>query len=258
MRNRGKPIASPESSLANASTRKRPKAKLLPVRKAVTLTRAVVAVTAAALTLAGAGCGSGSSGRASMTPRAMDAAARRAFANASSVHLSGAIHQDGETASFDLEIGNRGGKGTMSTDGFRFKFIGVPGYVYVEPSAAYWKAEKGAAAAKRYAGVWLRGSATKGYFAPYGPLLNKMRLTRLLDQGPRVKELTEGPEATVNGQAAVTLKSKALGETLYVAAKGTPYPLAVAKSGNVAYKYDFSGYNHPVSVAAPKHWINQT
>jgi hypothetical protein len=228
---------------------------LLTVRKTVTLTRAVVVVTAATLALVCAGCGSGGSGGLeSRTPREIIAGAQRAFARASSLTLRGMFHRNGQTYSFDYEIGSRDSKGTVVSNSFRIKFIDVGGYLYVDVNCAYWKYKGGAALARRYGGVWLRGSATNGDFASLGSLITKKGIDKFLEILDRDQPLalTKG-QATVNGQLAVMLTSKKLGITLYVAAKGTPYPLELTKSA--PEKFDFGGYNHPVSVTAPAHWI---
>jgi len=42
------------------------------------------------------------------------------------------------------------------------------------------------------------------------------------------------------------------GGTLYVAASGTPYPVALVKSGNSAGSIEFSNWNQSVTLTAPK------
>ena len=42
------------------------------------------------------------------------------------------------------------------------------------------------------------------------------------------------------------------GSTLYVAATGTPYPIAATESGNSKGAITFDHWNDPVSVDAPK------
>jgi hypothetical protein len=194
-----------------------------------------------------------------MTPNAIAAASIKALVRASSVRIRAAFkYKNGQTSLFNMELAsNSRGKGTFFHDGFPLNVVRVGRYVYVEASAAAWKDFGDTAFAKHYGGVWLKGSATLGAGAFYGTLMNK---TELLDQainsGHSVRVLRKGPRTRVNGQAVVTLTDKAHGgETLYVAAKGTPFLLEIKASDPSATLY-FGGYDQRVSVVAPAHYID--
>ncbi|MGH2861461.1 MAG: hypothetical protein ACRDLT_08130 [Solirubrobacteraceae bacterium] len=217
--------------------------------------RAVGAVAALALALVCTGCGGSSSSVSSMKPTAAAVASIQAFNKASSVRVS-TTQRAGN--SVDIEITNRGGKGTISRDGFREKVLSVGRYVYWQPSAAYLKHYGGAAAVKTYAGVWLRGLATKGNWAKLASTLNKRYFGKPLEAAIRepIGSATKETPTTIDGRAAVPVTNKAHSVTLYIAAKGTPFLLAVADKGHPTTY--LSGYDRPVSLVPPARWINET
>jgi len=190
----------------------------------------------------------------SIKPTAAAVASIQAFIKASSVRMS---TRSGGTSA-DLEVTNRGGKGTISTDGLQEKVISIGGYVYVQPGAAYLKHYEGAAAAKTYAGQWLRVSATEGTWAKWASTLNKTYLDKHLEAVIReqIGSVTKGPQTMIGGQAAVPVTDKAHSATFYIAAKGTPFLLKIVGKGfSTTY---MSGYDRSVSLVPPTHWINGT
>lgn len=158
--------------------------------------------------------------------------------------------------SADIEMTNRGSKGTITADGFREKVISVGGYVYVQLSAAYLKHYGGASAAKTYAGKWLRVSAAKGTLAKWASTLSKTYVDKELQGAIRtsIGSVTKGTQTVIDGQAAVPVSNKAHSVTFYIAAKGTPFLLELIGKGHPTTY--LSEYDRSVSVAPPAHWIN--
>jgi hypothetical protein len=62
--------------------------------------------------------------------------------------------------------------------------------------------------------------------------------------------LSNKGETTYKGQKVVAIKDLTNGGTLYVAATGTPYPIAIIapKNGSIA----FDEWNKTISITAPK------
>ena len=64
-------------------------------------------------------------------------------------------------------------------------------------------------------------------------------------------KLANHGEKTYKGQSAVAIVDTTKGGTLYVAASGTPYPVALVKTGKSAGSIEFSDWNQPVTLTAP-------
>jgi hypothetical protein len=212
---------------------------------------AALAVFAAGLIVAGCG-GSSSSGNGleSKSPSQILEAAKAAASKAASVHIDGTISSNGKPISLNMELlAGKGGKGTISQEGFTIKLIQVHGAVYINGSAAFYTHVGGAAAAQLLQGKWLKAPANSGELASLAELTNLSRLidTALANHG----KLAKGATATIEGQKAIALKDTTKGGTLYVATTGTPYPLEIAKSGGESGKVLLDRWNQPVSLSAP-------
>jgi hypothetical protein len=221
--------------------------------------RAVGAVLAgcalAALGLLG-GCGSSSSGNgvASKTPEQILAASKAAADAASSAHVSGSIVTSAGPIGLDLSLSSAGGRGQLSLTGLGFELIQTGATVYIKGSAALYRHIAGTAAAQLLQGRWLRAPTSAPEFASIASLTNLHGLVdaTLADHGALTKLAT----TTVDGQRAVGLRDAAIGETIYVAAAGKPYPVQVARSGSGGGTVRFDGWNRPVSIAAPANAID--
>jgi hypothetical protein len=208
-----------------------------------------------------AGCGSTSSagnGLASKTPAQILAAAKSAAAGAASVHVAGSIVSEGKPISIDMElvgengVGDNGGKGRLTVGGLGIQLIEVDRAVYVKGSSAFYTHFAGATAARVLKDKWLKGSAERGPLASLASLadLGKLIDSTLEDHGTLVRKAS----STVGAQRAVGVSDASNDGTLYVAATGTPYPLAIVKSD--AGRIVFDRWNKQVSLAAPANAIN--
>ena len=114
---------------------------------------------------------------------------------------------------------------------------------------SFWPNCDRAAAAQVLQGRWLKAPATSSDFASISSLtdLRKLIDSALASQG----KLSKSGAKTVNGQAVVGVTDVTRGGTLYVAVKGTPYPVAIVKSGSSGGKVNFGRWNEPVTITPP-------
>jgi hypothetical protein len=212
-------------------------------------------LTAAFLTLLAlllAGCGSSSSGNGveSKSPTEILQTTKEAASKAASVHISGSIVSGGKPIALDMELlAGKGGKGTISQEGFKIKLIQTGGSVYINGSSAFYKHVSGAAAAQLLQGKWLKAPADSGELASLAELtdLGKLVDTALSGHG----SLTKGSTATVEGQKAIGLNDTSKGGTLYVATSGKPYPLEITKTGKESGKVILDRWDQTVTLKAP-------
>lgn len=197
-----------------------------------------------------AGCGGSSSNGEAKKPAAQVVAdARQAADEAKLVHVTGTGVDNGTPLKLDLWLGNDRGKGRLEERGAGFDVVRVGGTLYVRGSNAFLKRFAGAAAAALLHDRWLKAPATKGPLAAVAPLTDKQQFVQAaLEQHGT---LDNKGEAERDGQKVVRIADTTQGGTLYVAAEGTPYPVALAggaEQGDVT----FSGWNADEPIAAPK------
>jgi len=213
-------------------------------------TGALAVLVASAVLLSGCGgSGSKSNGEAAKAPKQVVADALAAAVGAKGVHVSGSILSSGTTLTLDLRIvKGAGGSGQMSQQGLSFKLIRVGDKAYINGSDAFWKKFGGAGVATLLHDKWLSGSATTGNFASLTALTDIPKLFNgaLGSHGT----LKNAGETTYKGQKAVAIKDSSNGGTLYVAATGTPYPIAIVSGKEGAITFD--EWNKTVSISAPK------
>ncbi len=218
---------------------------------------ALLLAALAALALALAGCGGSSSGNGieSKSPQEILEASKAAASTATSVHIQGTIVTGGKPISLDMELlRGKGGKGTISQEGFTIQIVQTGGAVYINGSAAFYKHVSGSAAATLLQGKWLKAPANSGELASLAELtdLGKLIDTALAGHG----KVTKGGTTTIEGQKAVELKDATKGGTLFVATTGKPYPLQISKSGSESGKVVFKHWDQPVTLEAPKNAID--
>jgi hypothetical protein len=200
--------------------------------------------------LAGCGGGSKSNGEAKKTAEQVVKDAQQAAVQASSVHVSGHITDNGTPLTLDLTIvKGKGGKGTMSEGGATFQLIRVGSTAYIKGSDAFWRKFGGAAVVALLHNRWVKGSATSGQLAALTPLTDSSKLfgSAMNQHG----KLVSKGETTYQGQKVVEIDDTTEGGKLYVAAQGTPYPVALAgnsQQGNL----QFDQWGASADVTAPK------
>jgi hypothetical protein len=211
---------------------------------------ALLVVGFAALLLSACGGGSKSNGEAKKNPEQVVADAQKAAIAADTVHVSGSIVDVGQRLTLDLELAQgKGGKGTMSEQGRTFEIVRLGDKAYLRGSDAFLRQFAGSAVARLLHGRWLEGSATSGRLGALAPLTDIERLFKatLGSHGT----LKNDGQTTYRGQDVVAIRDTTQGGTLYVAAEGTPYPVAIEGSRNQG-AIRFDRWNSDVSITAPK------
>jgi hypothetical protein len=231
-------------------------------RRAARVLGVLLALVAQGVALAGCGGSSHGNGIASKSPRAILQAAQTAAEGASSAHVVGSITRPTGTETFDIEIlAGKGAHGSVTVEGATFDLIETAGTVYMKGNAAFYARVGGSAADKREAGKllhgkWIKAPASAAQFAP---------LLHLADLHTLVSTSLAGHAAprsvgtsVVNGTPVVGVADPSLGETVYVATSGTPYPVQIAKSGTDGGTITFGAWNGSVILAPPAHAIDIT
>jgi len=217
---------------------------------------AAAALLALLLILSGCGGSSSSSnGVESKSPQEILQATKTAAKQADSVHIVGSINSGGKPIALDMELlAGKGGKGTISQEGFTINLVQTSGAVYINGSAAFYKHVAGPAAAALLQGKWLKAPAGSGELASLASLTDLSTLidTALADHGT----LTKGSATTVGGQKAIALHDASHGGALYVATTGKPYPLQITKGGSESGKVTFNRWDQPVTITAPANAID--
>jgi hypothetical protein len=215
-------------------------------------TAALAVLGALALAVLLAGCGSSSSsgnGIESKSPEEILEATKAAAKTATSVHIKGSIVTAGKPISLDMELlAGKGGKGTISQEGFTIRLVQTGGAVYINGSAAFYTHVAGPAAATLLQGKWLKAPADSGELASLAELtdLSKLIDAALANHGT----LSKGSATTVEGQKAITLHDSR-GGTLAVATTGKAYPLEISKEGKESGRVVFNRWDEPVTLVAP-------
>lgn len=218
--------------------------------------RAVVLVVTAVL-LAGCGGGSsnksstsGSNGEASLSATQVLADAKVTASSASSVHVAGGGLSSKQPIHVDLTIGANDASGSISLGGLGFDIIRVGGTNYIRGSDAFYKHYAGAAAAFLH-GKWLKFPASSHQFAQLNAFTNTGAFFKQI--AAKHGKLVNQGATTYRGQPVVAIHDTTKDATLYVAADGKPYPVAVVRTGGgKSGTITFGDWNKSFSVSAPK------
>jgi hypothetical protein len=211
---------------------------------------AAAAVPSLVLVLALAGCGGSSSNGEAKKPAAQVVAdARRAALRAPIVHVVGAGVDNGTPLKLDLWLADGRGKGHLEENGAGFDVVRVGGTIYVRGSSAFLKRFAGRAAAALLHDRWLKAPATTGRLAALAPLTDKRQFVQAsLGQHGKL----ENRGATERGsRKVVRIADTTQGGSLFVAAEGTPYPVALA-GGRAQGNVTFSGWEAHEPISAPR------
>jgi hypothetical protein len=214
--------------------------------------RAAVAVVFLVLVLAACG-GSGASGEAAKPAKEIVADAVKTAQAASSVHMTGSIPGPSGSLSVDLSVAKpSNAAGEITLEGSNVQIVRQGNTVYVNGDRGFWTKLLGAAAAKRFAGHWLKASATQQSFAGFARLtdINQFFKGAVQSHGALAKKGT----TTYKGQPVIAIVDTGQGGgTFYVAAKGKPYPVAiVAGTGKQAGAIRFADWNAKVPINPPE------
>jgi hypothetical protein len=224
--------------------------------------RALSAGTLLVVAFLAAGCGGGGGGSSSSQPSGEAAKpatqivedAMKAARAASSVHMAGQVAESGKQIGVDLSfVRGKGTTGTFTLRGTPVQLVLVGKQAYLRAGPAFWRQFKGGTrAAQLLAGRWLKFAADNGQLGSLAAVANDKTL---FDQ-------LASEHGKLENQGATTYKSQSVvaihdtgkpGSTLYVAASGTPYPVALVKTkGRTGGTITFDKWNEPVKLTAPK------
>ncbi|HKD95801.1 MAG TPA: hypothetical protein VKB43_13940, partial [Gaiellaceae bacterium] len=204
-----------------------------------------------------AGCGGSSdktSGEAAKSGAKVVEDALKAANAASAVHMSGQfVIPNGSRhhiAGVDVVlVHGKGATGTYSLDGAKADVILTGGTAYQRAGSAFWK---NAGIPVQLAGQWIKFPAQNAEFGSVARMTSDNDLFNQLTSEPR-KPVNLGA-TTYKGQDVIAVISRdpVQNVTLYVAASGTPYPVAIKNNKSPADTFTFDRWNQPVAVTAPK------
>lgn len=232
-----------------------------PVRRptcasALRRSRLLVLLGAALVSVSLVGCGSESErvvpvanppAASTLTAEQILAEAQRSLAQASSVRVTGDFREAGRPVKLDMRIlaGDRA-TGTVVADGSTVELRRLGDQLFVKGDDKFLAALGPKAQATK--GKWLVGPIAQ---ADRG-LANLTDLERFA-QGltPGQGKLTKEPVRQIAGQPAVGVLS-AIGARVYVADRGTPFPLRVERIGELMGSLDYGDYNAVVDVPRPE------
>jgi hypothetical protein len=226
--------------------------------------RSFLAALVLALALVAAGCGgSGSSstttsasdnGMASKSAAQVLAASVKAADSASSLHMGGNVPAANGPIGIDLSIAkDQGATGSMTINGKKVDLVIVGGEGYMKGDAAFWSQFGGAAGAtiaQLLQGKWLKFPVNNSQFHPIVAFASAKAIFDQLKSGSD-SHLENMGATTYKGQSVVALNDGVKKGTFYVAATGTPYPVALVKTGSGGGTITFSAWNEPVTLTAP-------
>ncbi len=173
---------------------------------------------------------------------------------ASSVKVSGSITQGSQSVSLDLTLSEGRADGTVTVKGVEVAIRVVDGKTYLKaPKELFAQmGASGEAVGTLLGDKWFTIPASglgSENFKGFEQLTNKDALFSSLVESSSGKSIAVGDATTVDGTPAILLTGAKDG-TLAIATVGEPYPLQV-KGKNGSGQVTFSGWNAPVSIAAP-------
>jgi len=184
-----------------------------------------------------------------------------ATSSATSVHIVASGLSGGSALDINIKLANGiGGAGAMTANGLTFQIDRIGAKAYFEGGSSFWKhiaRRSSNAFIQLFAGRWIEASATSGQLAPLTTFTDMKTLFAGL-LGSHGK-LALGSKTTIDGQPAFGLIDTTQGGTLYIAATGRPYPLAVTpKHGAGSGSIMFEAWDQPVHLSAPSHPLDFT
>lgn len=212
-----------------------------------------------------AGCGSAggdAAGIADLPAAEILEHTRAAAIAAPSVRVVGDVDDDGNTISLDMWFkGNEGVVGTLTARGLTFKLLRTGDTAFMRADAATWSgltgdASAGALLADQFVKVAMSGDA----FADFASFLTwETFISGALQSGAT---MAKGSASEINGIDAIGLMSEAAspaagdgslaGSTLWVAARGEPYPVLIERpQGAARSTLTFTEWGSAVDLTAP-------
>jgi hypothetical protein len=215
------------------------------------------ALIPAALLVAISACGGGGGKTPSSSASAhgQKTGAQVATGAAAALKAAGSVHVVGTVSGTNLDIRAQtdGGTGTLTKDGAQASAISLPEGFYIKGTVGFYMKDFGvsAADARQVSGHWVKAQAdasdTQTFsLGSYADLVSRAGAGSTVEAG------------TFHGLKALVV-SRPDGAKEYVAAAGTPYPLALTiPAGTQAATITFTDFGKRVSLAVPKGAIDGT
>jgi hypothetical protein len=181
-----------------------------------------------------------------------------ALQSASSVLMTGTATTDGRRVSINLVAGHGQGGGSMFIDGVRFRLVLAGTDVYLRTAVENWAKFTGYAGAGEVIGDrWVKVTTANENFRTLAQLLDidQLAVLSLTPTGVTSKGAVE----RFRGKPAVPIHDDDPNEpgTLYVAAKGAPYPLAIVSTAGKGQTV-FSKFNKAKVPQPPTDFFDMT
>jgi len=222
--------------------------------------RVFLAGTLLALALAVAGCGgggspssSGGNGEAAKSAQQVLTDTVKAADAASSFHISGQISA-AQQVGLDLTIvKGKGATGSFTLKGNKVDLVIIGTDAYMKADAAFFTqfaGSSGGTIAQLAAGKWLKFSTTDPQFGQLTGIASSKSIFDAITSSHG--KLKNKGATTYQGQSVVDIYGGSKNGDFYVAATGTAYPVALAKSGSGAHgSVTFDNWNKSVTLTAP-------
>lgn len=174
---------------------------------------------------------------------------RRAAHLAGSVHLVAASSGGPGATTFDLQLAaGRGGRGSATIAGLSFSIVRSGPATYLRGDAGFNRRYAGAAAPLLH-GRWFKVRSGRPQFHSFAGLTDMRGLLGKL-LAPTTRAIVKLGVSAVNGLQVIGLEDRGHG-ILYVAARGTPYPVEIDASQSGGGKLVFDHWDRPVKLNPP-------
>jgi hypothetical protein len=216
---------------------------------------AVPAAVATMVLAAGCGGGSGKPGAVTAAPASPSVSAppgtatlvrqvESALRHATSTHISADLTQAGKHVVMTASLNRAGDMAAhVTVNNVSLTVLAMQGRDYIKVTPAFLKLAHLPSACSPNCGKYVGISARSTTDVTGG-----LNWSSLVNPSHRAPRLTYEGIATVNGQPAWKLRWRHNGETIYVAARGTPYPLRLTKATG---RIDFTQWNHATIPPPP-------
>ena len=196
-------------------------------------------------------------GIADKPPAQIVAAATRALASATSVHVKGTVRESGVRYTIDLVLERASAKGSMTAPMLgikkaQFDFVVAGGKLFIR-SSTLWRKVGGTAAAQLLNNRWVVLPNASFHAFPFRSV---RAFARIINTGSPRKARKAGAVTVINGSPAIPVRS---GDSIvYVATTGPPFPLRAIPATHAAGHgvVDFIGYNAPVEIGPPPNAVD--
>jgi len=210
--------------------------------------RKILAGTLLVVAFVGTGCGGGS-GDGLFSDSISAAKAASAF------HMSGHVTGSGERIGLDMTVvKGKGATGSMTVNGEKVDLLIVGTDTYMKAGAGFWKkvgGKSGSDAAQMFEGRWIKFKSADPQFKALARIASVSIFDKLPDSG----YTDVGTFRSTTYKQKVTALDVSNGR-LFVAATGTPYPVALVQTGSsgttASGTISFDNWNKSVTLTPPR------